>query len=137
MVAIAIGALILSSCSKSTTSEQTTGTPGDPSVSATDVSQADIMDIDTPIVNYPGVEHLHFSYGPIDVLPGQNNIEISGKKVPKPDVDGYIVGIRPNLRLPRRHGARRRRDPPAPRRVAQRVGQGLDRGAARALLRRR
>ena len=26
-------------------------------------------------VKYPGVQHLHFSYGPIDILPGQNNIE--------------------------------------------------------------
>ncbi len=100
LVAIAAGALLLSSCSKSTTTEQTTGTPQDSSVSATGVALADIMDTDTPIVDYPGVEHLHFSYGPLDVLPGQNNIEISGKKVPKPDVDGYIVGIRPNLRHP-------------------------------------
>jgi hypothetical protein len=100
LVAVATGALLLSACSKSTTTAQTTGTPGDASVAGTDAPPADAMAIDTPIVDYPGVEHLHFSYGPLDVLPGQNNIEISGKKVPKPDVDGYIVGIRPNLRHP-------------------------------------
>ena len=99
VAAIAVGALLFTSCSKSTTTAQTTGTPGDSST-ATDAVQADVMAIDTPIVTYPGVEHLHYSYGPLDVLPGQNNIEISGKKMPKPDVDGYIVGIRPNLRHP-------------------------------------
>jgi plastocyanin len=99
-VAIAIGALLLPACSTSTTNEQTTGTPADASVAAATGPRADIMDIDAPIVEYPGVEHLHFAYGPVDVLPGQNNIELSGLKVPKPDVDGYIVGIRPNLRRP-------------------------------------
>ena len=75
--------------------------------------------------------------GPLDVQPGQNNIEFSGKKVPKPDVDGYIVRIQPNLRHADGTVPRRRRHPPAPRRLAQRLGQGRHLGAARALLRRR
>jgi plastocyanin len=45
-----------------------------------------------------GVQHLHFKYGPIQIQPGQNNISFSEGQVPKPDVDGYIVGIHPNLR---------------------------------------
>ena len=43
-----------------------------------------------------GVQHLHFKYGPIDVKPGQNNIALSDQQVPKPSVDGYILGIAPN-----------------------------------------
>ena len=46
----------------------------------------------------PGVQHLHFKYGPIAVQPGQNNIALSEGQVPKPTEDGYIVGIHPNLR---------------------------------------
>jgi len=44
-----------------------------------------------------GVERLHFEYGPISIKPGQNTIEFSEGQVPKPDVDGWIVGIRPNI----------------------------------------
>jgi plastocyanin len=46
----------------------------------------------------PGVQHLHFKYGPIQVQPGQNNISFSEGQVPKPQEDGFIVGIHPNLR---------------------------------------
>ena len=42
---------------------------------------------------------MHFEIGPITVQPGQNNIAYSRKGIPKPDVDGFIVGIAPNLRL--------------------------------------
>jgi plastocyanin len=45
----------------------------------------------------PGVQHLQFKFGPIRIEPGQNNIDYSGPDVPKPDVDGYIVSIDPNL----------------------------------------
>jgi plastocyanin len=48
----------------------------------------------------PGVQHLQFEYGPIDIAPGQNNIVFDDDDVPKPDVDGYIVGIAPNLKRP-------------------------------------
>jgi plastocyanin len=46
----------------------------------------------------PGVQHLHFKYGPVSIQPGQNNISFSDHEVPKPTEDGYIVGIHPNLR---------------------------------------
>ena len=46
----------------------------------------------------PDVQHLKFEYGPIAIKPGQNNITFSHGQVPKPAVDGYIVGIAPNLR---------------------------------------
>lgn len=45
------------------------------------------------------IERLHFRYGPLLVHPGSNMIMLGGN-IPKPAVDGYIVGIRPNLTLP-------------------------------------
>ena len=45
-------------------------------------------------------QKLHFAYGPIHVGAGQNIIQFSGGRVPKPSVDGWIVGITPNLILP-------------------------------------
>ena len=46
-----------------------------------------------------GVQHLHFSYGPVHIRTGQNIIEFNNHAVPKPAQDGWIVGIRPNLHL--------------------------------------
>ncbi len=45
----------------------------------------------------PGAQRLQFKMGPIKIAPGQNAIQYSGKSVPKPDVDGWIVRIAPNL----------------------------------------
>jgi plastocyanin len=47
-------------------------------------------------VNYAGVQHLHYSYGPINILPGQNNIELH-PNFQKPKVPGYITRFKPNL----------------------------------------
>ncbi len=44
-------------------------------------------------------QKLHFAYGPLQIKSGQNHIQFSGGKVLKPKVDGWIVGITPNLRL--------------------------------------
>jgi plastocyanin len=46
-----------------------------------------------------GVEHLHFSYGPLDIKPGQNIIETNPYRIPQPEEDGWVVGFRPNLKL--------------------------------------
>jgi plastocyanin len=46
----------------------------------------------------PGAERLHFEVGPLTINPGQNNIDLS-RSVPQPTVDGWIVGMNPNLRL--------------------------------------
>ena len=47
---------------------------------------------------YPGAcERLRFSYGPIAVKPGQNDVSITPLTVEKPSRDGYITRIRPNL----------------------------------------
>ncbi len=45
----------------------------------------------------PGAERLHFKVGPFTVEPGQNNIANRGAAAQQPAVDGWIVGIRPNL----------------------------------------
>src|SRR4051812_25838623 len=49
-------------------------------------------------VRYPGAcERLRFSYGPIVVKPGQNDVLIGPVTIEKPDRDGYITRIKPNL----------------------------------------
>jgi hypothetical protein len=52
-------------------------------------------------VRYPGAcERLHFAYGPILVKPGQNDVLVEPITIQKPMRDGYIVGFKPNLKLP-------------------------------------
>jgi len=47
---------------------------------------------------YPGAcERLRFSYGPIAVKPGQNDVTVTPLTVEKPSRDGYITRIRPDL----------------------------------------
>ncbi len=45
-----------------------------------------------------GAEHLHFEVGPLTIDPGQNNIDFT-RDIPQPKVDGWIVTMRPDLRL--------------------------------------
>jgi plastocyanin len=45
-----------------------------------------------------GGERLQFEFGPVDVLPGQNNIAYSAGDVPKPAEDGWITRIKPDLK---------------------------------------
>src|SRR3954467_8940142 len=45
---------------------------------------------------YPGIQHLHYEFGPIDIVPGQNTIDFRGNKL-KPSVPGYITSFKPNL----------------------------------------
>src|SRR5215203_4183712 len=44
----------------------------------------------------PGVQRLHYEFGPIHIAPGQNTIEFQGNAL-KPDVPGYIVRFKPDL----------------------------------------
>jgi plastocyanin len=43
------------------------------------------------------VQHLHFKYGPIHIVPGQNLILIGPVTIEKPAYDGYVVRFKPNL----------------------------------------
>jgi hypothetical protein len=93
---VAVGVAI-TACSASTTSTATNGTTGaqasDVAVSASEASGPTT----TWFGDQPGVQHLNFKYGPIKIEPGQNNIDTKLDNIPKPDVDGWIVGINPNL----------------------------------------
>jgi plastocyanin len=46
--------------------------------------------------DYPGIQHLHYKYGPIAIAPGQNTIEFRPNQL-KPDVPGFITRFKPNL----------------------------------------
>ena len=46
----------------------------------------------------PGVQRLHYEFGPIHIAPGQNTIEFEGNDL-KPDVPGQIVRFKPDLEL--------------------------------------
>jgi plastocyanin len=45
-------------------------------------------------------QKFHFEYGPLHINPGQNIIQFSGSQVPKPNEDGWITSIKPNILLP-------------------------------------
>ena len=45
---------------------------------------------------YPGMQTLHYEYGPIALNPGQNTIDIGLNEL-KPDVPGYITRFSPDL----------------------------------------
>lgn len=53
-----------------------------------------------PTTGQDGVQHLRFEYGPLEIKPGQNVIENNRYLIPQPAEDGWIVGFRPNLKLP-------------------------------------
>jgi hypothetical protein len=47
---------------------------------------------------YPGdCQRLHFTYGPLHIRPGQNDVLVSPITIEKPAYDGYVVRFRPNL----------------------------------------
>jgi hypothetical protein len=49
-------------------------------------------------VRYPGAcQRMRFSYGPLLVKPGQNDVLINPVTIEKPMADGYITRFRPNL----------------------------------------
>ena len=81
---------------------ETTGTEQPPGTDQVIAAQnaALFPDGEPEILEVPlpeGAQTLHYEIGPIDIRPGQNSIEYDAEDIPKPDVDGYIVGIRPNL----------------------------------------
>ena len=52
---------------------------------------------DVAHVDYPGIQHLHYRYGPIQITPGQNTIVFKPNIQLKPTVPGYITRFKPNL----------------------------------------
>jgi plastocyanin len=53
-----------------------------------------------------GVQHLHFKFGPVHIRPGQNTIEFAINNN-RPQVNGWIVGFRPDLKYVRGGGTPR------------------------------
>jgi plastocyanin len=50
------------------------------------------------------LQHLHFAAGPYHVKPGSNSIFISYANVPKPNHDGYLIEMVPNLHYAKANG---------------------------------
>jgi plastocyanin len=98
-------AVLLAACSSTATTEQTGAAPAAPGSSApaqVDTSASTGLPLATgasmlTAPQQPGVQHLTYKFGPLRIAPGQNNISFSDTQVDKPKVDGYIVGIYPNL----------------------------------------
>ena len=49
-----------------------------------------------PAVDYEGVQHLRYRFGPVKIIPGANGIEFDATDL-KPPVPGYITRFTPNL----------------------------------------
>ncbi len=91
--------LLAAACSAKSDGGQT-ATSGPPGTNAAATPNTPVSASDATVrtgPNQDGVQHLKFTFGPIAIKPGQNNITISDGQVDKPKVDGYIVGIHPNL----------------------------------------
>jgi plastocyanin len=51
-----------------------------------------------PRASYPGVQHLHYRFGPVHLAPGQNLIKFAPiDAASRPSVPGYITSFRPDL----------------------------------------
>lgn len=55
-----------------------------------------------PSATYPGLQHLHYEFGPVAIHPGQNTIDIAVNDL-KPKVPGYITRFKPDLVYARDH----------------------------------
>ena len=68
---------------------------------------------------YPGAcQRMRFSFGPIVVKPGQNDVLVEPVTIEKPMRDGYITRFRAQPRARRRQRAADRAGPPPPRHLA-------------------
>jgi plastocyanin len=63
---------------------------------ATKVARPPVLPDAIPHVDYDGIEHLKYRFGPIQVKPGQNDIKFALNRL-KPQVPGYITRFEPNL----------------------------------------
>jgi plastocyanin len=91
VVAGGVAATVLGETSARAQTSVTSGNRS-PSDSATSTTGA-------PTTDSNGVEHLHFSYGPLSIAPGQNLIQTNAYQIAQPNEAGWVVGFRPNLRM--------------------------------------
>ena len=80
-----------------------------------------------PHVNYQGVQHLTYCYGPVTINPGQNVIRINATNL-FPTQPGYITRFDPELVYPNGTVPRGRRAPPAPRGLGRQRQPAVRRG---------
>lgn len=98
MLCVAVAACVAAACSSSGDHAVDAGDgslPGTTLVPQTTVALATT----TTIADLPtrdGAVTMSFRAGPFDIAPGQNNID-NLRNIPQPDVNGWIVGFRPNL----------------------------------------
>ena len=98
------------------------------------IGVATALTLSAPAFASGGVEHLHFAAGPVPGHPRREPDPARPKNVPKPNVDGYMVRMAPNLHYasPTASAAARiplrRRHPPPPRRLAERRRRRRGRG---------
>jgi hypothetical protein len=64
--------------------------------SAQGISNDEKMPQAIPSVDYDGVQHLRYRFGPVKIIPGANSIEFDATNL-KPPVPGYITRFTPNL----------------------------------------
>ena len=71
----------------------------------------------TTLPGQGGARKMRFKFGPVRINPGQNTISITPNTL-RPPTGGYITSFKPDLTYVNGKVPPRRRDPPAPRRVA-------------------
>src|SRR3954454_5083620 len=59
-----------------------------------------------PRASYPGMQKLHYEFGPVKIKPGQNNISFDVNNL-KPQVPGYITRFAPDLVYTKAHSTPR------------------------------
>ena len=96
--AAATGAASTTAAAATTTPGATTAAPVTTALPQTTVALSTTTTV-AELPHRPGSKHMHFEVGPIDITPGQNNIDTVQDKIPQPEVDGWIVSMQPNLRL--------------------------------------
>ena len=104
-------AVVAAACSAGDPATATPAMPATPMPSATElqpsgttpttlVPQTSVqVSTSTTLVDLPkqeGAITLRLKTGPFDIQPGQNNIDTTAS-IPQPEIDGWIVGIRPDL----------------------------------------
>jgi plastocyanin len=106
---VAVGALVAACSSDSKTVAPATTGAATTSAAATSTLAPDTTPPQTTVAvsttttvaelpTRPGAVTEHLRVGPFDIQPGQNNIDTKAR-IPQPSVDGWVVGIRPNLRF--------------------------------------
>jgi plastocyanin len=88
MPLLRLTALVVALLAATATSAQAAGKP----LPGADISAKQYV----PAASYPGLQHLHYEYGPVDIVPGQNTIDFGPNNL-KPKVPGYITRFHPNL----------------------------------------